>query len=246
MRPRRLVLLLAVSCAAGLSLVATATTAAPPVREALVPKPPDPHRAWTGRLLVAVTARAAPRRTAAPRTVLQPVAPLAGGPTSLLITRSLVRDGRRWHEVLLPVRPNGTRGWVPANVLQVRRTAVRVLIDVGDRRMTVYRAGRAALRAPVAVGMPGTPTPIGSFAIAERIPTNTPGAFLGPVVLPLTGYSETLNEFAGGNGRVAIHGTSLPGLIGSAVSHGCIRMRNPDVLRLAALARAGTPVTIRP
>jgi len=174
------------------------------------------------------------------------VAPLAGGPTSLLITRSLVRDGRRWHEVLLPVRPNGTRGWVPANVLQVRRTAVRVLIDVGDRRMTVYRAGRAALRAPVAVGMPGTPTPIGSFAIAERIPTNTPGAFLGPVVLPLTGYSETLNEFAGGNGRVAIHGTSLPGLIGSAVSHGCIRMRNPDVLRLAALARAGTPVTIRP
>ena len=97
------------------------------------------------------------------------------------------------------------------------------------------------------MGAPGTPTPTGrTFAIAELVRTNHPGAFLGPIVLPLTGYSETLNEFAGGNGRVAIHGTSLPGLIGSAVSHGCMRMRNADVVRLAKAARPGTPVSIRP
>jgi RimJ/RimL family protein N-acetyltransferase len=98
----------------------------------------------------------------------------------------------------------------------------------------------------VAVGKPGTETPRGrDFAIAERIPTGDPGHFLGPVVLPITGYSEVLNEFAGGNGRVAIHGTSLPELIGSAVSHGCIRMYNRDVVRLARLAQPGTPLTIR-
>ena len=103
------------------------------------------------------------------------------------------------------------------------------------------------LRAPVAIGEAGTPTPTGPlFAIAERIPTNLPQGFLGPFVFALTGYSETLNEFAGGDGRVAIHGTSLPELIGTRASHGCIRMRNADVVRLSRLVRAGTPVAIRP
>jgi len=72
-----------------------------------------------------------------------------------------------------------------------------------------------------------------------------PGGFLGPIVLPLTGFSETLNEFAGGDGRVAIHGTSVPSLIGTQASHGCMRMRNADIVRLARLATPGTPVAIR-
>ena len=63
--------------------------------------------------------------------------------------------------------------------------------------------------------------------------------------MPLTGFSETLNEFAGGNGRVAIHGTSLPSLIGTQASHGCMRMHNGDIVRLARLAAPGTPVAIR-
>jgi len=69
------------------------------------------------------------------------------------------------------------------------------------------------------VGTSSTPTPRGRFAIAERIEMNNPGNFLGPIVLPITGYSEVLNEFAGGDGRVAIHGTSAPQLIGTSVSH---------------------------
>jgi lipoprotein-anchoring transpeptidase ErfK/SrfK len=197
-------------------------------------------------VLTPVTARAAPRPSGRAKAVLQPLAPLGRGATVVLITRTVVRDGRRWVEVILPVRPNGTRGWIPADVLRMRTTPMRVLIDVGDRRLTVYRAGKPVMRAPVAVGVPGTPTPLGTrFAIAERIATNTPGAFLGPIVLPLTGYSEQLNEFAGGDGRVAIHGTSRPELIGTAVSHGCIRMHNRDITRLSRLARPGTPVTIR-
>jgi lipoprotein-anchoring transpeptidase ErfK/SrfK len=65
-------------------------------------------------------------------------------------------------------------------------------------------------------------------------------------VLPLTGYSETLNEYAGGDGRVAIHGTSLPSLLGTRASHGCIRVRNADIVRISRLVRPGTPVQIRP
>ena len=233
---------LALAASLGAAACASASAApAPPV-----PAAPTARVAWVGRVLAPVVARAAPRSAGRARMVVQPVAPFAQGPTTLLVTRSVVLDDIRWVEVLLPRRPNGTRGWIPADVLSLKTTSVRISIDISDRRLTLYRAGRRVLRAPIAVGAPGTPTPTGPlFAIAEVIPTNQPGAFLGPIVMPLTGFSETLNEFAGGNGRVAIHGTSLPQLIGSAVSHGCMRMRNSDVLRVAATARPGTPVSIR-
>jgi len=124
-------------------------------------------------------------------------------------------------------------------------TPYRVEIVLRSRRHTLYRAGRRVMRIPVAIGAPGTPTPTGRFAVAETVHTRTPGAFLGPIVLPLTGFSRTLNEFAGGDGRVAIHGTSLPELIGTRASHGCIRLRNSDIARLARHAVPGTPVAIR-
>jgi len=239
--------LVATLCAAGLVLAAAAEGAPGASQHAAaVPTAPTPKVAWVGRLLAPVTARRAPLASARPRTVLQPVAPLDRGPTVLLITRSVMRGKRRWAEVLLPIRPNGVRGWVPAAVLSVRTTPIRIVIDVSDRRLTVFRANRPVIRAPVAVGKPGTETPRNDhFAIAELIRTRTPGAFLGPIVLPITGYSERLNEFAGGNGRVAIHGTSLSELIGSAASNGCIRMRNRDIARVAAIARPGTPLKIR-
>ena len=236
----------AAACAAGLAWSASGQAA--PSRPAVeaVPGPPTPRVAWVGRVLGPVTARVAPRRSARARTVVQPFAPFTQGATELLITRTTTEAGRRWAEVLLPVRPNGVRGWVPAGYLQMRSTKLRIVIDVSERRLTLFRSNRPILRAPIAVGKPGTETPINDdFAIAERILTRTPGAFLGPVVFPITGYSEKLNEFAGGNGRVAIHGTSLPDLIGTAASNGCIRMRNQDVVRLSRVVRPGTPVKIR-
>ena len=228
---------------AGLALVAGQAQAADPQA---VPGPPTKAEAWTGRVVATVTARAAPKPTARKRMVLKTTAPFSGNGTVLLITRRTVVDGVPWVEVLLPMRPNGARGWIPQDVLVVSRTRVRVAIDLSERRLRVYRAGRRVMAASIAIGKPETPTPTGpDFAIAERIDTNTPGGFLGPIVLPLTGFSETLNEFAGGNGRVAIHGTSLPGLIGTQASHGCMRMRNADIVRLARLATPGTPVAIR-
>lgn len=230
---------------AGLALFAGGAAAAEPVEA--VPGPPTRTEAWTGRVVATVTARRAPRATARKRMVLRTTAPFSGNGTVLLITRRTVVEGVPWVEVLLPKRPNGTRGWVPQDVLVVSRTRVRVAIDLSERKVRVFRAGRRVMSASIAIGKPGTPTPTGSwFAIAERIDTNMPGGFLGPIVLPLTGFSETLNEFAGGDGRVAIHGTSLPGLIGTRASHGCMRMRNSDVVRFARLATPGTPVAIRP
>lgn len=221
--------------------------AAPSATAAKAPVPPTGKLAWVGRVLTPVTARSAPRRSARAKMVVQPIAPFAQGATTLLITRSVVKDDVRWVEVLLPRRPNGSRGWLPADVLSLSTTPFRISIDISERRLTLTRGGKRIFRTQIAVGKPGTPTPTGKdFAVAELVRTNQPGAFLGPIVLPLTGYSEKLNEFAGGDGRVAIHGTSLPGLIGTAASNGCMRMRNADVVRLASAARPGTPVSISP
>ena len=209
--------------------------------------PPTAHTTWTGQVLAAVTARRAPRPSARPVMVLQPIAPLGGGLTVVQIeARTTGGDGRDWVRVRLPVRPNGTQGWIPMDVLRLSSTAMRIRIDLSERRLTLFRAGRVVRHVRVAIGKPGTPTPRGRFAVAEMIRTRTPGAFIGPVVFPLTGFSETLNEYAGGNGRVAMHGTSVPHLLGTRASHGCIRMSNRDVVALARIVRPGTPVQIVP
>jgi lipoprotein-anchoring transpeptidase ErfK/SrfK len=237
--PVRRTLLLAV----GALLFAGA--AAPASAAPLLPRPPSLSQAWVARVLAPVSARIGPALSARQIVALQPTAPLGRGPQVLLVTAARRVAGVQWVRLRLPIRPNGSHGWVPASALRFNRTALRIVIDQSDRRLTLYRGGRTIHRARVAIGQAVTPTPNGRFAIAEMIRTNTPGAFLGPIVFPLTGYSETLNEYAGGDGRVAIHGTSLPWLIGTRASHGCIRLANADIVRLSRLVRPGVPVLIR-
>jgi len=101
------------------------------------------------------------------------------------------------------------------------------------------------LRTRNAVGKGSTPTPNGHFAIAEKVLGPYSG-FLGPVIMPVTGYSNVLNEYQGGNGRFALHGTSLPGLIGTRASNGCIRHYNRAIIAISRITPIGTPVHIRP
>lgn len=246
---RRLTLA-AVCAAAAFALPAAAQAAPPSSATAATPESlgrPTPALSWVGRLVAPVTARRAPRMSGRAITALQPVAPLGGGPTVLQITnRHTDASGRVWVRVRLPIRPNGIQGWVPVDVLRLNTTRLRIRIDLSERRLTLYRSNRPVLRTTVAVGTPQNPTPTGTFAIAELIRTRTRGAFLGPIVFPITGYSETLNEYAGGNGRVALHGTNAPQLLGTRASHGCVRIRNSDIVRMARIVRPGTPVQIVP
>lgn len=225
------------------------TTPTTPVKPKPVAPPspiagPNPRRSWVGRLLVVATARAMPGPGGKAIKLVQPIAPLGAGPVWLQVRGVKVVAGVRWVQVLLPSRPNGLTGWMRASDFVFRPVDLRVDVDTGARRLTLLRSGKRVRSFPIAVGTEENPTPHGRFAVAEVIPTGDPKAFLGPLVLPLTAFSETLNEFAGGNGRVAIHGTSLPKLIGKRVSHGCIRMRNADVQALARLVRGGTPVHV--
>ncbi|MCB0882279.1 MAG: L,D-transpeptidase [Thermoleophilia bacterium] len=237
--------------ALAVSLCALALAAPPALGQATAPaygpEVPTASRTWVGRLVASVVVRSQPRDGAPRVMTVGPIAPLGKGITTLsIIDRRRDVTGRMWAKVLLPRRPNGSAGWLPADQMRLLATPIRVRIDLSERRLYVFRAGRLLRRYPVAVGALDTPTPTGRFAVAEMIRTNHPGAFLGPLVFPLTGFSRVLNEYAGGNGRVAIHGTSLPELIGTRASHGCIRMRNADVVALSRLLRPGAPVRIVP
>ena len=150
-------------------------------------------------------------------------------------------DGSEWVEIRLPRRPNGQTGWVRREALggyHVVRTML--LIDRRSLRATLYRNGRRVWRAPVGVGAPSTPTPAGRFYIRGRLRPG--GGLYGALAYPTSAYSS-LSEWPGG-GVVGLHGTDQPQLIPGRPSHGCIRLRNADILRLSRLLPNGSPVRI--
>jgi lipoprotein-anchoring transpeptidase ErfK/SrfK len=147
-------------------------------------------------------------------------------------------------KVALAVLPNGTTGWVPRGALdifQVVRT--HLVIDRDALTATLYRNGRATFHARIGVGRPSAPTPAGAFYVREVL-RNFGNPFYGPVAFGTNARSAVLTDWPGG-GFIGIHGTNEPQLLPGRVSHGCIRMQNADILRLARLMSLGTPVTIR-
>jgi lipoprotein-anchoring transpeptidase ErfK/SrfK len=172
----------------------------------------------------------------------------SGQPQVLLVLDSATVDGRNWVKLLLANRPNGSAGWVPRDRVVLKRTRYWVTVRVRARRVAVYRDGKRARRFRAVVGAPRTPTPLGLAAIYERNRQPDPGAFLGPWALSLTSLSNVLESYGGGPGRVAIHGragASLQDPLGTARSHGCIRVNNDDVRWMAAKVPVGTPVRVK-
>jgi lipoprotein-anchoring transpeptidase ErfK/SrfK len=168
-----------------------------------------------------------------------------GTVTALPVTgRQTGRGGRLWMRVTLPVLPNGTRGWVPRRALGAYEVSRhRLIVDLARKRLTLLRRGRVVLRAPVGVGQDRWPTPRGTFLVRNRLEGYTQPAY-GPVAFGTSARSPTLTDWPAG-GFIGIHGTDRPGLIPGEVSHGCVRLRNPDMLRLARRMPVGTPVEIR-
>ncbi|HET7045532.1 MAG TPA: L,D-transpeptidase [Gaiellaceae bacterium] len=150
----------------------------------------------------------------------------------------------RWYRVQLPIRPNGVTGWVRARDVVVQPVRTRIVVDLSQRRLTLYRGGKRVLSSPVAIGSRATPTPTGSYYVNQRlVPDDVNGPF-GPAALGVSAYSDVLTGWAQG-GPIGIHGTNEPWSIGRDVSNGCIRLPNATLRRLFRLAFAGTPVLIR-
>lgn len=168
-----------------------------------------------------------PSKTLHPTTRVSPT----DAPWLLVIARPRDSDDRCWLQVRLPWRPNSAAGWINANLVTLEKTPWRIEVSTASRTLTLFRAGRSVRTISVVVGKPSTPTPTGLFAIAWAVAWH-PNDFLGSWVLELTAHSNVLQQFDGGDGTVGIHGrggTSLLDPLGSAASHGCIRLANDSI-----------------
>lgn len=167
-----------------------------------------------------------------------------GGPLVFQVVDSPSLVGSDWIEVLLPIRPNGTTGWIKSDSVDLTVNPYRIEIDVDDFTLRILRDGDVTLETPVAIGAGETPTPLGEFYLVELLrPSNQNGVY-GPYAYGLSGYSDTLQSFNGGEGVIGIHGTNQPSAIGSQVSHGCIRVENSVIRDMATFLPLGTPVRI--
>jgi lipoprotein-anchoring transpeptidase ErfK/SrfK len=170
-------------------------------------------------------------------------------PGSTLPLRMLVVEDRGdWLKVLLPIRPNGSSGWIRRNVVELDPPHdYRVEVELGQHRITVWRGREVVLQEPVGVGDSGrTPTSRGLFYITELyevLPREQ--SIYGPYAYSLSGFSEVHYSFGGGTGVLGIHGTSDTSSLGRDVSNGCIRMSNSGITRLQEMLPLGTPVEIK-
>jgi hypothetical protein len=189
------------------------------------------------------TARAAPSRDAPVVAELATTTPEGTANLVLVLGKAVERERDLWVRVRLPVLPNNTTGWVLRTALGAYETVrTHLVVDLDTFRATLYSAGRAIFHADVGVGTTGAPTPRGSFYVRNKL-AGFGDDFYGPIAFGTSARSDTLTDWPAG-GFIGIHGTSRPELLPGRVSHGCIRMRNDDIVRLARLMPVGTPLTV--
>lgn len=170
-----------------------------------------------------------------------------GVPLTFLLTPGLTQTGtaRGWVQVYLPVKPNGSTGWISESELKIEGDPYRLVVNQSTHRLSFYNYDALEHTFPVAVGAPATPTPVGTLYITELLKTTNPGVY-GDYAFGLSGHSPTLTDFDGYDAEIGLHGTGDPSSIGHSVSHGCVRLNNADIDTLVSLGLPlGTPVEIQ-
>jgi lipoprotein-anchoring transpeptidase ErfK/SrfK len=196
-------------------------------------------------LLETQIARTAPNLAAPALETVTSLRPLTGERTALPVHgHAIGPHGAEWLRVLLPGRPNGHLGWIEKRATLARSTSWRIVVETGKRIVIVYRDGQAVRTFRAVVGKPATPTPRGSFFVEEAVELRAgePGA---PYALALSARSNVLQEFDGGPGQIAVHGlANVGGVLGTAESHGCVRLTGDAMRWLVERVGAGVPVTV--
>ena len=216
-----------------------AASAAPAARHAQMP---SVHVAGSGSIVwPRVAVRASPSMRARVITTMDEFTGSYRPQAVLALTASRGASGKAaWYRISIPGRPNGRTGWVPAASVQVTPVDRWLVIFRGTRRFEFFMRGKVVRSGPVAVGAPGMETPLGLFYVQAKFRPSEP--VLGAFAFQTSGYSK-LSDWPGG-GVVGVHGTNTPQLIGQAVSHGCVRLRNADVEFLRSRVLVGTPIKI--
>ncbi|HEX2045351.1 MAG TPA: L,D-transpeptidase [Gaiellaceae bacterium] len=167
-----------------------------------------------------------------------------GSPTTLAV----VRERGRWLGVVTTRLPNGRLGWVDRreSALRLRRTRTSLVVDLSARRLLLKRGDRVVHRMTVGVGRPGSPTPVGRFAVTDKLPGPAYGAYYGCCIVALSAHQPNLPPGWTGGDRIAVHGTNDPSSVGAAASAGCPRARDADLRVLMRRVPLGAPVFVRP
>ncbi len=149
-----------------------------------------------------------------------------------------------WVQVLLPIRPNGSLAWVKASTVSLQPDPYRLDVSLSQHQLTVYNGDAVLLTDTVAVGAPLTPTPPGTYYIRVLLKAPDPNTIYGPYAYGLSGHSDALTTFDGGDAELGVHGNNDPSVLGQSITHGCVRMSNAKITYLAGILPLGTPVTI--
>jgi lipoprotein-anchoring transpeptidase ErfK/SrfK len=201
-----------------------------------------PTARWSA-VLVPVRVRDEPSPSAAVRTVLATRTP--EGTQNLVLVRARAEDaaGGLWIRIAGPGLPGEADGWVPRRALGAYHAVhTRLVVDLDAYTATLFRGTHRVASFPVGVGVPASPTPRGEFYVRNRL-TRYRDAFYGPLAFGTSVRSPYVTDWPDG-GFVGIHGTNRPELLPGRVSHGCIRLRNEDIVRLGRLMPVGTPIVI--
>ena len=148
------------------------------------------------------------------------------------------------YKVQLPMRPNGRVGYVKAADVTLYQHDYALKVDLSDHSLIVFKGGKEIQRETVAVGQAKYPTPTGSFFLRELAKPGNPRGSYGPWAFGLSAYSNVLQKFGRGDGQIGIHGTNQPRALGTDASHGCIRMKNVAITKLAQTLPQGVPIEI--
>ncbi|HEU5211792.1 MAG TPA: L,D-transpeptidase [Gaiellaceae bacterium] len=227
-----------------LAAVGTALATAPAFAEGTPPAPATTATVFpaAGQLLVrAVAVRSSPNPKARVIKVMTEFRDDYRIQEIFAVAARTGTDHRPWYKISIPMRPNGTMGWIPAETVSLAPTAGEIRVHRRARTIDLFWHGKRVWKGIVAIGAPGMETPLGHYYVAARfVPYQDP--FLGVFAVETSGYSK-LTEWPGG-GWFGIHGTSMPQLLGQAVSHGCIRVSNLTATKLRRYAPLGTPIVI--
>lgn len=161
----------------------------------------------------------------------------------LLEDRVSGADGRLWFHALLPVRPNGTRGYIPAATLRLADTPYHLVLNRQARTLTLWDRCDQVRTYPVGLGTKQTPTPVGKFYLSSLLRPPSPDSVYGSYAYGLSGYSRVIRDWRWG-GLIGLHGTNDPSSVGELTSKGCIRMRNQHIEQLVEILPLGTPIEI--
>lgn len=225
----------------GCSDVAPDAVSPAPTASALptITSPPEPVATTSGEVATAINAEVVVLGEPDGGEVARFANPNASGAPLVFLVEEPAGD---WLRVQLPMRPNGSSGWVRASDVTIASLEYRLEVSTAERTVTLLKGTESVRTFPAAIGTGDTPTPLGSFFLTELLAPTNEG--YGPFAYGISAFSDVLNSFGGGPGQIGIHGTDDSDSIGQAASHGCIRLSNEDITYLAGILPLGTPVVI--